>query len=101
AFFRGLKLSAREKQIAADILRQIDRRLDYLTSVGLGYLTLSRLGRTLSGGEYQRILLATQLSQGLTDTMYVLDEPSIGLHPKDTKQLIRVLNRLRELGNTL
>jgi excinuclease ABC subunit A len=100
-FLRSLKFTERERTIAADILRQIDRRLDYLGSVGLGYLTLSRLGRSLSGGEYQRILLATQLSQGLTDTMYVLDEPSIGLHPKDTQRLITVLNRLREQGNSL
>ncbi len=100
-YLKELTLSAREKEISTDIIRQVDRRLDYLNSVGLGYLTLSRLSRTLSGGEYQRILLATQLSQGLTDTMYVLDEPSIGLHPKDTKQLIAVLNRLREQGNSL
>jgi len=100
-FFLKLQLTEREKKIASDILRQISRRLDYLNSVGLGYLTLSRLTRSLSGGEYQRILLATQLSQGLTDTMYVLDEPSIGLHPKDTQQLIKVLTRLRDLGNSL
>jgi excinuclease ABC subunit A len=100
-FFKSLTLSKRDQQVGKDILRQVDRRLDYLNSVGLGYLTLSRLARSLSGGEYQRILLATQLSQGLTDTMYVLDEPSIGLHPKDTAQLIKVLNRLREQGNSL
>jgi excinuclease ABC subunit A len=101
AFFKKLKLSERDKKIAQDILSQIYRRLDYLETVGLGYLTLSRLTRTLSGGEYQRILLATQLSQGLTDTLYVLDEPSIGLHPKDTQRLLSVLNRLREKGNSL
>jgi excinuclease ABC subunit A len=101
AFFKKVSLTPREREITADVLRQIDRRLDYLDSVGLGYLTLARLSRSLSGGEYQRILLATQLSQGLTDTMYVLDEPSIGLHPKDTKQLIQVLNRLKDLGNSL
>lgn len=100
-YFASLKLSAKEKEIAADIEVQLHRRLDYLNTVGLGYLTLDRLSRTLSGGEYQRILLATQLSQGLTDTMYVLDEPSIGLHPKDTQQLLSVLNRLKDLGNTL
>ncbi len=100
-YLKTLPLKDREKEIAEDIIRQVDRRLDYLSTVGVGYLTLSRLSRTLSGGEYQRILLATQLSQGLTDTMYVLDEPSIGLHPKDTKQLIAVLNRLREQGNSL
>ena len=101
SFFRDLKLTAKDKAISEDIFQQIDRRLDYLNTVGLGYLNLSRLSRSLSGGEYQRILLSTQLSQGLTDTMYVLDEPSIGLHPKDTKQLLSVLSRLRERGNTL
>ncbi len=101
AFIKNLKISDREREIAVDILRQIERRLSYLNTVGLNYLTLSRLSRTLSGGEYQRTLLATQLSQGLTDTMYVLDEPSIGLHPKDTQQLLKVLNQLRGLGNTL
>lgn len=100
-FLKTLPLQGREKEIAVDCLRQIERRLDYLNTVGLGYLTLSRLTRTLSGGEYQRILLATQLSQGLTDTMYVLDEPSIGLHPKDTARLLEVLNRLRAQGNSL
>ncbi len=100
-FFRDLSLSPREKKIATDILTQIGRRLETLDTVGLGYLTLSRLTRSLSGGEYQRILLATQLSQGLTDTLYVLDEPSIGLHPKDTQQLLKVLNHLLSLGNSL
>ncbi len=100
-FLRGLDWKKREKEISKDVLTQLDRRLDYLITVGLAYLTLDRLTRSLSGGEYQRILLATQLSQGLTDTMYVLDEPSIGLHPKDTNQLLKVLDRLRGLGNTL
>jgi excinuclease ABC subunit A len=100
-YFKELELGNKEKEIATDILVQLNRRLDYLNTVGLGYLTLDRLSRSLSGGEYQRILLATQLSQGLTDTMYVLDEPSIGLHPKDTQQLLSVLNRLKDLGNTL
>ncbi len=100
-FLKKLKLTPRERKIAEDILIQLDRRLDYLITVGLDYITLSRMTKTLSGGEYQRILLATQLSQGLSDTMYVLDEPSIGLHPKDTAQLLKVLNRLHELGNSL
>lgn len=100
-FFTELSLSDLHKKIAADILSQIHRRLKYLDHVGLGYLTLSRLTRTLSGGEYQRILLATQLSQGLTDTLYVLDEPSIGLHPKDTHRLLEVLTDIRKRGNTL
>jgi excinuclease ABC subunit A len=101
AFFKKLELTPHQARVSKDILAQIHRRLDYLETVGLGYLTLSRLTRTLSGGEYQRILLATQLSQGLTDTLYVLDEPSIGLHPKDTQRLLSVLNRLREKGNSL
>jgi excinuclease ABC subunit A len=100
-FFDAIKLTPTEKKIAADILFQLNRRLDTLETVGLGYLTLARLTRTLSGGEYQRILLGTQLSQGLTDTLYVLDEPSIGLHPKDTQQLLKVLNTLHKLGNSL
>lgn len=100
-FFKKLKLTARERKIGTDILDQIERRLGTLDTVGVGYLTLSRLSRTLSGGEYQRILLSTQLSQGLTDTLYVLDEPSIGLHPKDTQRLLEVLQRLRSEGNTL
>ncbi|NBX67942.1 MAG: excinuclease ABC subunit A [Proteobacteria bacterium] len=101
SFFSDLSLNAKEKKIAKDILAQLDRRLDTLETVGLGYLTLSRLTKSLSGGEYQRILLGTQLSQGLTDTLYVLDEPSIGLHPKDTQQLLKVLNKLHQLGNSL
>ncbi|MCB0416227.1 MAG: excinuclease ABC subunit UvrA [Bdellovibrionales bacterium] len=100
-FLKKAKLSKRDRAVAADILEQMDRRLSLLNAVGLGYVTLERQTRTLSGGEYQRILLATQLSQGLTDTLYVLDEPSIGLHPKDTKQLLAVLDRLLELGNSL
>jgi excinuclease ABC subunit A len=83
------------------VLAQLTKRLEYLNTVGLEYLTLARLTRSLSGGEYQRILLATQLSQGLCDTMYVLDEPSIGLHPKDTQRLLAVLERLKSQGNSL
>lgn len=101
AFLETVSLSPREREIVRDLLPQLKRRLDYLIRVGLGYVTLSRLTRTLSGGEYQRVLLGTQLSQGLTDTLYVLDEPSIGLHPKDTHQLMAVLEGLRDLGNTL
>jgi excinuclease ABC subunit A len=101
SFFKKLKLTPREKKIATDVLSQVERRLENLSTVGLGYLTLSRLTKTLSGGEYQRILLSTQLSQGLTDTLYVLDEPSIGLHPKDTHLLLQVLERLQKLGNSL
>ncbi|MBI4405901.1 MAG: excinuclease ABC subunit UvrA, partial [Deltaproteobacteria bacterium] len=101
SFIGTLALSKREKQVAADIFVQLNRRLETLTLVGLGYLTLSRLTRSCSGGEYQRILLATQLSQGLTDTLYVLDEPSIGLHPKDTQRLLAVLDNLKKGGNSL
>ncbi|MBI1860701.1 MAG: excinuclease ABC subunit UvrA [Deltaproteobacteria bacterium] len=100
-FLKSLELSPRQRKISEHLFQQLNRRLDYLNTVGLGYLTLSRLTRSLSGGEYQRILLATQLSQGLTDTLYVLDEPSIGLHPRDTDRLMRVLDRLLEQGNSL
>ncbi len=100
-FLKDLSLRPRERTVVKDVLSQLTRRLDTLQSVGLGYLTLSRLTRSLSGGEYQRILLATQLSQGLTDTLYVLDEPSIGLHPTDTKKLLSVLSKLRAQGNSL
>jgi len=101
SFFQTIDLSKKDRAIAQDIISQLHRRLETLTTVGLGYLTLSRQTRTLSGGEYQRILLGTQLSQGLTDTLYVLDEPSIGLHPNDTQKLLSVLSKLKEQGNTL
>jgi len=100
-FITSLSLTKSQQTICADVLRQIKRRLETLNTVGLGYLTLARQTRTLSGGEYQRILLGTQLSQGLTDTLYVLDEPSIGLHPRDTQKLLSVLSNLKEQGNTL
>lgn len=100
-FLSGLALTDRQNKISENILSQLQRRLETLCTVGLSYLTLSRMTRSLSGGEYQRILLATQLSQGLTDTLYVLDEPSIGLHPRDTERLMRVLDKLLELGNSL
>ncbi len=100
-WFRNLKLTANEKKIASEILQQVERRLEFLNEVGVGYLTLSRQTRTLSGGEFQRINLATQLGNGLCGTLYVLDEPSIGLHAADTDRLIRVLERLRDQGNTV
>ncbi len=100
-WMRSLKLTASEKKIAHEVLSQVERRLEFLTEVGVGYLTLSRLARTLSGGEFQRINLATQLGNGLCGTLYVLDEPSIGLHAADTARLIRVLERLRDQGNTV
>ncbi|NDD91735.1 excinuclease ABC subunit A [bacterium] len=95
------ELPQNERKIASEIFQQVQRRLEFLDEVGVGYLTLSRLTRTLSGGEYQRICLATQLGNGLCGTLYVLDEPSIGLHAADTHRLIRILKRLRDQGNTV
>lgn len=100
-FFRQLELSEHETQIAERILTEINNRLDFLTDVGLGYLTLNRLSSTLSGGESQRINLATSLGSSLVGSMYILDEPSIGLHSRDTARLIRVLRKLQKLGNTV
>jgi excinuclease ABC subunit A len=96
-----LKLNARQVQIADLVLREIKARLQFLLDVGLDYLTLDRPAMTLSGGEAQRIRLATQIGSGLTGVLYVLDEPSIGLHQRDNGRLLRTLNRLRDLGNTL
>jgi excinuclease ABC subunit A len=95
------KLSVHEKKIAARILIELNSRLATLCKVGLGYLTLDRLANTLSGGESQRIQLTRNLGSNLTDSLYILDEPSIGLHPRDTDNLIKVLKELRELGNTV
>ena len=100
-FFKKLKLSAYEKKIANRILYEITSRIDFLLDVGLGYLTLNRASNTLSGGETQRINLATSLGSSLVGSIYVLDEPSIGLHPRDTARLIKVLKNLRDLGNTV
>ena len=100
-FFRELALSARDAAVAEKILREIQRRLGFLTDVGLDYLTLDRLSSTLSGGESQRINLATSLGSALVDTLYVLDEPSIGLHPRDNQRLIAILLQLRDQGNTV
>jgi excinuclease ABC subunit A len=100
-FFEGLELSAAEATIAGKILEEIQQRLQYLDEVGLDYLTLDRLTYTLSGGESQRIQLATSLGSHLVGALYVLDEPSIGLHPRDTHRLISILRGLKELGNTL
>ncbi len=100
-FFDELALSPREKMIAAQIVKEIRNRLDFLTSVGLGYLTLSRTAGTLSGGESQRIRLATQIGSSLMGVLYILDEPSIGLHQRDNAKLLKTLKRLRDLGNTL
>ncbi|TVT37672.1 excinuclease ABC subunit A [Hymenobacter setariae] len=100
-FFQNLGLSEHEMAVADRLLAEITNRLGYLDRVGLGYLTLNRLSNTLSGGESQRISLATSLGSALVGSMYVLDEPSIGLHPKDAEQLIGVLRSLQELGNTV
>jgi excinuclease ABC subunit A len=96
-----LTLSDRDAQVAAAVLREITARLDFLLHVGLSYLTMSRAAGTLSGGEAQRIRLATQIGAGLTGVLYVLDEPSIGLHQRDNRRLIETLIRLRDIGNTL
>ncbi|MBQ9416846.1 MAG: excinuclease ABC subunit UvrA [Clostridia bacterium] len=101
AFLDTIKLSASEEQIAREILKEIRSRLNFLISVGLNYLTLSRLAGTLSGGEAQRIRLATQIGSALMGVMYILDEPSIGLHQRDNHKLIETLHRLRDLGNTV
>ncbi len=100
-FFKELELTDHQKEIAGRILVEIENRLDYLQSVGLGYLTLNRLSATLSGGESQRINLATSLGSSLVGSLYILDEPSIGLHPRDTNLLIGVLKKLQRIGNTV
>lgn len=101
AFLTALQLGVREAQIAAQVMKEIDARLGFLLDVGLDYLSLSRPAGTLSGGEAQRIRLATQIGSGLVGVLYVLDEPSIGLHQRDNRRLIDTLTRLRDLGNTL
>lgn len=100
-FFKDLKLSAYDLKVAKRLLIEINNRLSFLSDVGLDYLTLNRTSATLSGGESQRINLATSLGSSLVGSMYILDEPSIGLHPKDTERLIKVLKELRNLGNTV
>ncbi len=100
-FFQTLKLSKDQRQVAGELLREITNRLQFLVDVGLDYLTLSRPGPTLSGGESQRIRLASQIGSGLTGVLYVLDEPTIGLHPRDNRRLLQALMHLRDLGNTL
>ncbi|GHE55902.1 excinuclease ABC subunit UvrA [Roseivirga thermotolerans] len=100
-FFNELSLTAYEQKVAGRLIKEIVNRVDYLQRVGLGYLTLNRLTNTLSGGEFQRIKLATSLGSALVGSMYILDEPSIGLHPRDTDRLISVLKSLRDLGNTV
>ena len=100
-FFQNITLDEYEQKVAKRILSEIQNRLSFVLQVGLGYLTLNRLTSTLSGGEFQRIKLATSLGSALVGSMYILDEPSIGLHPRDTRQLIEVLIKLRNLGNTV
>lgn len=100
-FFDQLRLESREAEIAKRLLIEINNRIDYLLKVGVGYLSLNRQAATLSGGESQRINLATSLGSSLVGSMYILDEPSIGLHPKDTEQLIEILRSLKDLGNTV
>jgi excinuclease ABC subunit A len=100
-YFASLRLDGRQKKIAADLVDEVVRRLQFLVDVGLDYLTLHRAGPTLSGGEAQRIRLASQIGSGLSGVLYVLDEPTVGLHPRDTRRLITALRRLRDLGNTL
>ena len=101
AFFAALQLSEKDAEIADKVLREIRKRLGFLRDVGLDYLTLDRLSSTLSGGESQRINLATSLGSALVDTLYVLDEPSIGLHSRDNERLITILRQLRDQGNTV
>lgn len=100
-FFNNLELSKRDAMVANQILKEINSRLNFLTDVGLDYITLNRSSGTLSGGEAQRIRLATQIGSGLTGVIYVLDEPSIGLHQRDNNRLLKALNHLRDLGNSL
>jgi excinuclease ABC subunit A len=101
AFFKKLKLSSFDQKVSDRLLTEITTRLAYLDKVGLGYLTLNRLTASLSGGEFQRIKLATSLGSALVGSMYILDEPSIGLHPRDTDKMVEVLLSLRNLGNTV
>lgn len=100
-FFQTIQLAAHEAKLANRLLKEITSRLEFMHQVGLGYLTLNRLSSSLSGGEYQRIRLATSLGSALVGSMYILDEPSIGLHPRDTDRLIEVLKALKALGNTV
>lgn len=100
-FFENIQLSKNDKQIAERLLHELNQRLQFMQQVGLGYLTLNRTAETLSGGETQRINLTRTLGSNLTSSLYILDEPSIGLHPRDSERLIQVLNRLRDLGNTV
>lgn len=101
SFFEKITLTDHETEIAGEVLKQIRARLNFLMRVGVNYLTLDRETRTLSGGEYQRLVLANQLGMGLSQALYVLDEPTVGLHPRDNERLISILKDLKDLGNTL
>src|ERR1700693_2980407 len=101
SFFAQLELSEREQLIARGVLKEIHERLQFMIDVGLEYLTIQRAANTLSGGESQRIRLATQIGSKLMGVLYILDEPSIGLHQRDNRRLINTLLRLRDLGNTV
>lgn len=101
AYFQKIELTPAQREVAEEVLKQIRSRLEFLLRVGVNYLTLDRETRTLSGGEYQRLILANQLGMGLSQTLYVLDEPTVGLHPRDNDRLISILKDLRDLGNTL
>jgi excinuclease ABC subunit A len=101
AFFAGLQLEGSARQIAAEVIKEIRGRLDFLGAVGLGYLSLDRAGPSLSGGESQRIRLASQVGSELTGVIYILDEPSIGLHQRDNRRLLTTLERMRDIGNTV
>nr|BFD61176.1 hypothetical protein CKG001_32830 [Bdellovibrio sp. CKG001] len=101
AFFQKLEVTAYQQEVAGEILKQIRSRLEFLMRVGVHYLSLGRETRTLSGGEYQRLILANQLGMGLSQALYVLDEPTVGLHPRDNDRLISILKDLKDLGNTL
>lgn len=100
-FFKEIKLSPMQQEMAGEVFKQLRSRLDFLMRVGVHYLTMDRETRTLSGGEYQRLILANQLGMGLSQSLYVLDEPTVGLHPRDNDRLISILHDLRDLGNTL
>ena len=100
-FFDGLALTGQRAQVADKIVKEISSRISFLINVGLDYLSLDRGAETLSGGEAQRIRLASQIGSGLTGVMYVLDEPSIGLHQRDNSRLLKTLEELRDIGNTV
>ena len=100
-FFNNLQLNSYEAEVSKEIIKQIKMKLSFLKNVGLGYLTMNRLGKTLSGGEYQRVNLANQIASRLTGTLYVLDEPTIGLHPRDTTRILTIIKDMVSLGNTV